>query len=138
MGTLSTAVDGEGGVTVSGGPVQVRCFGWVDVDQDNALIFDGSAQRVASERGHRFEGCAELEAMRVAYIERFGGWTALILPHGSRLLVEGEVALPQHNQPAVGVNQALQQPAPPVPGQETARKVVGVVLALVLLDLFSR
>jgi hypothetical protein len=138
MGTLSAAVDGEGGITVSGGPVRVRCFGWVDVDQDDALILDSPARQASSERGHRFEGRAELDGLHVAHVARFGGWTALILPRGSRLLVDGDVVLPERNRVAARVSQTLQQPASHAQGQETARKVVGVVLALVLLDLFSR
>jgi hypothetical protein len=131
MGTLSAAVDGEGGITVSGGPVRVRCFGWVDVDQDDALILDSPARQASSERGHRFEGRAELDGLHVAHVARFGGWTAL-------MLVDGDVVLPERNRVAARVSQTLQQPASHAQGQETARKVVGVVLALVLLDLFSR
>jgi hypothetical protein len=143
MGTLSAAVDGDGVMTVSGGPVRARCFGWVDVDQDDALILDGTARQSSSERGHRFEGRVELDGLRVAGAERFGPWTALLLPGGSRLLVEDHLALPDRNRVAARVREALAQPpsrhaAPVQQANDTARKVVGVVLALVLLDLFSR
>lgn len=146
MGTLSATVNASGFVTVSGGPVQARCFGWVDVDQDEALVLDGPARQVPSERGHRFAGRVEIDGLRVVRAERFGEWTALVLPRGSRLLVEARVILPAAlPRPASSVRQQVARPgapaAPPAPSQqsqETARKVVGVVLALVLLDLFSR
>jgi hypothetical protein len=143
MGKLSAAANADGVVTVSGGPVRVRCFGWVDVDQDEALVLDGPARQTSSERGHRFEARAELDSLRVVRAERFGEWTALILPRGSRLLVDAQLALPDARRAAVPAGRPQAQPRPqqPAPTQEsrdTARKVVGVVLALVLLDLFSR
>lgn len=146
MGKLSAAVGADGILTVDGGPVQVRCYGWVDIDQDDRCTLTGAEQRSSSERGHRFEGAAELDQLRVAAVERFGDWTALVLPRGSRLLVADRLTLPRvqqhtasaapagsHAQPAVP-----QQPAPSPSAKQAARTIAGAVLALVLLDLFNR
>lgn len=137
MGKLSAAVGTNGVLTVSGGPVRVRCFGWVDVDQDEALALDVPVRQSSSERGLRFEGMAEMDGLRVLGVERFGEWTALLLPRGSRLLVAGQLALPRPGH-AAPVAQPIRQSAPRNQSSETARKVVGAVLALVLLDIFSR
>ncbi|MEN9938978.1 MAG: hypothetical protein RLZZ387_5557 [Chloroflexota bacterium] len=143
MGKLSAAVGENGVLTVYGGPVRVRCFGWVDVDQDEALVLEGPARQSGSERGHRFEGVAELDNVRVVGVEHFGSWTALLLPHGSRLLVAAQLSTPEQRRATQQVRGALaprsdRQLAADSPSKETARKVVGVVLALVLLDIFSR
>lgn len=142
MSKLSAAVGPDGVLTVNGGPVRVRCFGWVDVEQDEALVLDGPVRQSSSERGHRFEGIAELDQLRVVRAERFGGWTALVLPRGSRLLVEGELRQPARAahtaaQRRRAGSQPTERPVSPA-SREAARKVAGVVLALVLLDLFSR
>jgi hypothetical protein len=133
MGRLSATVGTDGIMTVSSGPVQARCFGWLDVDQDEALVAEG----------HRFEGIVELDQLRVARAERFGDWTALVLPRGSRLLVAAELPSARESAAQQLAAHATRTPAdreqtPAARSQETARKVVGVVLALVLLDLFSR
>jgi hypothetical protein len=143
MGSLSATVGTDGMMTVSSGPVRARCFGWLDVDQDEALVAEGPLLRGSSERGHRFEGVVELDQLRVAHAERFGHWTALVLPRGSRLLVAAELPSARESAAQQLAAHAARTPAEGdqtqgVRSQETARKVVGVVLALVLLDLFSR
>jgi hypothetical protein len=144
MGKLSATLGGDGILTIDGGPVPVRCYGWVDVDQDEALVLESPARQSSSERGHRFAGVAELDRLRVIGVERFGDWTALVLPRGSRLLVGGQLALPPRAEQPVRKSQPprhaeRQASLPPdSPVKQAARTVAGVVLALVLLDLFGR
>jgi hypothetical protein len=133
MSTLRAAFNQDGTLVVSGGSAAVRCYGWVDVDQDEALSLDTGTPPQHTERGHSFVGTAELEGLRVAAIERLGGWTALILPRGSRLIVAEKLVLPPLHMPAT-----LAPPPPSIEGKSIARTVARAILALVLLDLFGR
>jgi hypothetical protein len=135
MATLSALVGEDGGLRVSGGPVRARCFGWRDLAQDERMVVDAPLRRAQSERGLCFEGRVELDGLRVARVERLGAWSALLLPAGSRLLVEAQIKLPELRMPppAPQPSQPAARPAP-----EPMRNVARLVLALVLLDIFGR
>lgn len=141
MAKLSVVMGADGGLRVSGGPVRARCFGWQDVAQDERLAAVGPSREVRSERGLCFDGAVELDGLRVARVERLGRWSALVLPAGSRLLVEAALNLPELRMPPP--NERREPPVelrmPPArPAPEPMRNVARLVLALVLLDIFGR
>jgi hypothetical protein len=140
MTSLRATYDSNGTLTVSGGPVAVRCYGWVDIDQDAALGFDSTDARRHTERGHRFAGVAELEGLRVAAVEYLGAYTALVLPQGSRLIAAARLALPPLRPvPPTSPKHPALNAAPASPeAKSAARAVARAVLALVILDLFGR
>ncbi len=147
MTSITATVLENGALQLNSGPVHVRCYDWTDVDQDEALSFETPPQRWHSERGHRFEGMASLDNLRVVQVERLGHWSALLLPGGSHVLIEAEVRVPDQAKPAYEVPvmptppRPADPPAPQTPEQSATqarvRQVLRIVLTLVALDILG-